>query len=154
MHGVGPDPSLMECLIYAGHTGVSTDVDAAIYSFNPDLGPIPIWQGMQRLRNGDAFPGMVIDDTQVFAMATKHRLKVKTFDVILPDPAFQDFERMLMAERAQSRYTYGFPNGDGDCNCTTWLERLALPLLSGSMNEIINLTGFSAYPRRRFGYCV
>jgi len=109
---------------------------------------------MQRLRNGDAFPGIVVDDTQVFAEATQHRLKVQTFDVILPDPDFQDFERKLIAERTKSRYTYGFPNGDGDCNCTTWLERLALPLLSGNMDEFTGLLGFSNYPRRRFGQCV
>jgi hypothetical protein len=109
---------------------------------------------MQRLRNGDAFPGVVVDDTQVFAAATGQRLKVQTFEVILPDPDFQEFERRLVAERAKSRYTYGFPNGEGDCNCVTWLERLALPLLSGSMDEFAGLPGFGRHPRRRFGQCV
>ena len=73
--------------------------------------------------------------------------------MILPDPGYHDFEGKLIAERKKSRYTYGFPNGDGDCNCTTWLERLALPLLSGSMDEFIGLPGLSNYPRRRFGLC-
>jgi hypothetical protein len=136
-----------------GHTGVSTDWDKAIYGFSPDFGQLPISQGMQRLRNGDAFPGVVVDDTQVFTEARKHRLKVQSFDVILPDPAFQDFEQKLTAEQKKSRYTYGFPNGDGDCNCTTWLERMGLPLLSGSMDEFTGLPGFSLYPRRRFGQC-
>ena len=157
MNGVGPGPSRLDCLLYTGHTGVSTDSDSVIYGFNPDFGQLPIWQGMQLLRNGDAFPGIVVDDTQVFAEARKHRLTVQTFDVILPDqPAFQDFERKLTAERKKrkSRYTYGFPNGDGDCNCTTWLERLGLPLLSGSMDEFTGLPGFRMYPRRRFGQCL
>lgn len=154
MNGLGLGPTRLECLLYAGHTGVSIGSDTTIWGFNPDLGGLPIWLGMQRLRNGDAFPGIVADDTQVFAGATKHRLKVQTFDVILPDPDFQGFERKLTAERTNSRYTYGFPNGDGDCNCITWIERLALPLLSGHMDEFAGMLVLSNYPRRRFGQCV
>ena len=74
--------------------------------------------------------------------------------MILPDPAFQEFELKLNAERSKSQYTYGFPNGDGDCNCATWLERLALPLISGSMIEFASMTASSRYPRRRFGQCI
>jgi hypothetical protein len=154
MHGRGPGPSAVDCLLYAGHTGASTDEDRSIYGFHPDTGNQPAWQAMQRLRNGDAFSGVVLDDTQVFTAAATLGLKVLTFDVILPDPAFQAFRRELVAERQQSRYSYGFPNGDGDCNCTTWLERLGLPLLTGSMDEFTALPGFTYYPRRRFGQCV
>jgi len=154
-YGRGPGPSPLECLLYAGHTGVSTDSDPAIiFGFNPDFGNLPLWQAMQHLRNGAAFPGAVTDDTLVFAEAQKRRFKVLTFDVILPAPAFQDFERNLNAERNKSRYTYGFPNGDGECNCATWLERLALPLTSGSMIEFATMTASSHYPRRRFGQCI
>ena len=153
-NGVGIGPSRLECLLYAGHTGVSTDSDNVIYGFNPDFGHVPIWQGMQSLRNGDAFAGVVVDDTQVFAEARKHRLKVQAFDLILPNPAFQDFELRLSTERKKSRFTYGFPDGDGDCNCITWLERLALPLLSGNMDEFAALPGFRMYPKRRFGQCI
>ena len=61
MNGIGPGPSLQECLLFAGHTGVSTEADVAIiYGFNPDFASLRIWQGMQRLRNGDAFPGVVV----------------------------------------------------------------------------------------------
>jgi len=74
--------------------------------------------------------------------------------LILPDPAFQDFEIKLNAERKQSQYSYGFPDGDGDCNCATWLERLTLPLISGSMIEFSDMTAASRYPRRRFGQCI
>src|SRR5271163_1737594 len=75
MNGRGSGPSVLDCLLYSGHTGVSTDSDKTIYGFSPDLRTLPIWQGMQRLRNGDAFPGVVVDDTQVFAAATKYKLK-------------------------------------------------------------------------------
>ena len=154
MNGIGPGPSRLDCLLYAGHTGVSTDTDKTIYGFNPEFGRLPIWQGMQLLRNGIALPGVVLDDTLVFSEAKKHRSMLLTFDVVLPDPVFKEFQRKLTAERRKSQFAYGFPNGDGDCNFTTWLERLALPLLSGSMDEFVGLPGFRVYRRRRFGQCI
>jgi hypothetical protein len=154
LNGRGPGPSRVECLLYAGHTGVSTDEDSSIFGFNPDSGFLPLSQVMQSLRNGDSFPGIVLNDTIVFAEAQRHKLPIQTFDVILPDPGFQDFQRSMGAERMKSRYAYGFPNGDGDCNCITWLERLAMPLLTGSMDEFFSLFGFLKYPRRRFGQCL
>ena len=152
--GTGPEPTSIDCLLYAGHTGVSTDEDRAIYGFNPNFGTLTISQGMQRLRNGNAFVGVVSDDSAVFTAAQRLKLRVKTFDVILPQPVFVDFDEQLRREKLRSRYEYGFPNGDGMCNCTTWLERLALPLLSGGMDEFTGLPGFRLYPRRRFGVCV
>jgi hypothetical protein len=74
--------------------------------------------------------------------------------VVLPEPAFQIFDQQLIAERKKSQYTYGFPDGDGDCNCATWLERLALPLLSGSMDEFAPMTASSRHASRRFGECI
>jgi hypothetical protein len=56
-------PTMRDCLLFAGHTGVSTDGGATIYGFNPDGSHIPIWQLMDRLKNGDSFPGIVPDNT-------------------------------------------------------------------------------------------
>jgi hypothetical protein len=109
---------------------------------------------MQHLLNGNAYPGIVNDDTRVFAAARRKRFRVLTFDVLLPDPAFQVFEKKLTAERKKSQFSYGFPGGDGDCNCATWLERLALPIISGGMIEFAGMTASSHYPRRRFGQCI
>jgi len=153
-HGREVELSRVDCLLYAGHTGVSVDpAPSVIWGFNPDIGQTPLWQVMQHLRTGGAYPGIVTDDTQVFAAARKNRMTVLPFDVVLPEPAYQVFEQKLIAERMKSQYTYGFPNGDGDCNCATWLERLALPLISGSMEEFAAMTASSSYPRRRFGRC-
>jgi hypothetical protein len=151
--GLGPGPTGLDCLLYSGHTGVSADGGAAIYGFTPDGNGVPVSQLMDRLRNGEAFPGLVRDDAAVFTTAQNRGLTLVSFDVILPDPQFQAFTRALDAERQKSQYSYGFPNGDGDCNCTTWLERLGLPLLTGHMNEFIGLAGLSS-PSRRFGRCV
>jgi hypothetical protein len=131
-----------------------------IWGFNPHIGNHPLWLAMHNLRNHLAYPGEVTDDTHIFAAATRIRLRVLTFDIILPDPAYQSFEQQLVAERQvvdgwrQSRFTYGFPNGDGDCNCITWLERLALPLLSGGMLQFARMTASDPWPHRRFGRCI
>jgi hypothetical protein len=150
----GPRPTKEMCLLYVGHTGVSTDGGTTIYGFNPNSAAVPVWQTMYGLRNGEAFPAVVTDDTAVFLAAQKHGLTVLSFEVILPEPRFQEFENALDAERRSSQYSYGFPDGDGDCNCTTWLERLGVPLLTGYMDEFANLVGNSLLPSRRFGRCV
>ena len=151
--GRGPGPSRLECLLLAGHAGVSTDAGVTISGFNPDAGGLPGWQVMEGLQNGDAFPGIVTDDTGLFTAASQHGLAVEAFEVLLPEPAFQLFVAALGRERQNSQYSYGFPNGDGDCNCITWIERLALPLLTGRMDEFIALPGRMSHPRRRFGRC-
>ena len=153
-NGRGPGPAALDCLLFAGHTGVSTHGGTIVYGFNPDGGHVPTWEMMDRLRNGDAFAGVVRDDTAVFSGAHAHGLPLRSFKVILPDPRYQDLAGRLDAERKNSQYSYGFPNGDGDCNCTTWLESLGLPLLTGRMDEFIGLPGIVAYPSRRFGECV
>jgi hypothetical protein len=153
-NGHGPGPSTMDCLLFAGHVGVSMDDGTTIFGFNPDSAGVPVWELMDGLRNGDAFPGVVRDDTAVFTAARNYGFTTMSFEVILPDPQFQSFKTTLDAERRKSQYSYGFPNGDGDCNCVTWLERLGLPLLTGSMNEFASLSGFLSHPSRRFGQCV
>jgi hypothetical protein len=67
---------------------------------------------MQDLLNGNSYPGIINDDTQVFPAAKKMRLKVLTFDVILPNPSFRDSEKRLNTERGKSQYRYGFPGCD------------------------------------------
>src|SRR5262249_59130390 len=152
--GRGPGPTTLDCLFLVGHTGVSTDGGTTIYEFNPDPTGIPLWKLMEGLKNGDAYPGIVRDDTAAFSAAGRHGLVVMSFQVVLPDPRFREFQGRLDRERQASQYTYGYPNGDGDCNCTTWLERLVLPLLSGHMEEFVGLRGIAIHPSRRFGECV
>jgi hypothetical protein len=94
---------------------------------------------MDDLKSGNAFPGVVLDDTQVFRDAVTHGLQVHTFDVALSDLSFRAFEVALDRERVASQYAYGFPNSLSDCNCTTFLERIGLPLLTGGLNEFISM---------------
>ncbi|HQU44306.1 MAG TPA: hypothetical protein PK867_15915 [Pirellulales bacterium] len=152
--GGGPGPSVLDCLLFLGHAGVSLDGGAMIWGFNPETAGIAIWQAMERLRQGEAFVGSVTDDTQVFAAARNRGLAILSCPITLPEPQFLDFERKLDLERSKSDYSYGFPNGDGDCNCITWLERLGLPLLTGRMDEFASLPGIRSSAHRRFGFCI
>jgi len=43
-HGRGPGPTILECLLFAGHTGVSLDAGTVVYGFNPDAGTLLVWQ--------------------------------------------------------------------------------------------------------------
>jgi hypothetical protein len=153
-NGGGPGPSRIDCLLFSGHTGVSTDAGEVIYGFNPNSGPDPIWQVMERFRSGDAYSGIIRDDTAVFTAAQQHGLAVLRFDVALSPPSFRTVRRRLTAELRQSKYSYGFPDGDGDCNCITWIERLGLPLLTGRMDEFTAVAGVAAQVRRKFGVCI
>jgi hypothetical protein len=150
-NGRGSGPLEIDCLLFAGHSGVSTNEEGVIWGFNPDRGNDPIWQLIDRLRSGDAYPGIVRDDSAVFTAARGRGLTVLRFDVALSPPSYRTFRRKLTTQRKYSRYTYGFPDGDGDCNCTTWMERLGLPLLTGRMDEFTAVTGVLAQARRRFG---
>ncbi|MCE9534746.1 MAG: hypothetical protein K8T89_27025 [Planctomycetes bacterium] len=152
--GRGIGPSSFDCLLFTGHTGVSTDGGATIYGFNPDNQGVAVWQSMDRLKKGEAFPGVVCDDTSVFLTAQSLGIMVLSFEIVLPDPQFQTFLGNLDTERKTSQYSYGFPYGDGECNCITWLERLGLPLLTGRMNEFVGMPGVSSHSSRRFGRCV
>jgi hypothetical protein len=152
--GIGRGPTPLDCLLFAGHTGVSIDGGATIHGFNPQNPGIPIWQLLDDLKNGDAFKGVVRVDTALFSAANARGLKLLSFNLVLPDPRFQTFKLALDSELYMSQYLYGFPNGNGDCNCTTWLERMGLPLLTGRMDEFVALPGFSLYPSRRFGECI
>jgi hypothetical protein len=153
-NGVGPGPTILDCMLYLGHAGVSTDGGKTIYGFKPDCTGIAVWQLIDRLKNGDALPADVQDDSSIFAAAQLRGFAPVSIDLILPDPQFESFCRSLDANRGNSQYAYGFPNGDGDCNCITWLERLGLPLLTGRMHEFIGLPAIKSIPTRRFGRCV
>lgn len=153
-NGFGPGPSEFDRILVLGHAGVSIDLGLTVYGFHPNGAGLAGWQLFDRLKGGQALPGMVRDDTAAFATIRARGLPVRAFDVILPDPQLRSFQTALDGERQISQHSYGFPDGDGDCNCVTWMERLGLPLLTGRMREVAGLSGFVSDPARRFGRCV
>lgn len=81
--GVGPTRE--QCLLSAGHTGISVDGGDTIFGSDPETGSMPVFQVIADLKDGKAFPGLVWHDTMVFAAAATN-LAVKSFDVVLPEP--------------------------------------------------------------------
>jgi hypothetical protein len=150
----GPGPSAIDSLMILGHAGLSLDEGKTIFGFNPDVQTDPAWKAFERLRNDAAYPGVVRDDSAVFSAARGRSLTVNSIEVVLPEPGFLDFRARVDAERKSSQYSYGLPDGDGDCNCVTWMERLGLPLLTGDLDEFTNLRGIASDPTRRFGACL
>jgi len=67
---------------------------------------------------------------------------VEEFDVLVPKAFHGEVAKALAAERTSSNHTYGFPDGDGDCNCTTWIERIGVPLVTGKMDELLLVMNF------------
>jgi hypothetical protein len=153
-NGVGPGPSELDRIRVAGHAGASIDLGMTVYGFYPDGAGLAGWQIFDQLKSGQALPGIARDDTALFAALRTPGLPVQSFDIILPDPQLRAFQMALDGERQISQHSYGFPNGDGDCNCVTWMERLGLPLLTGRMGEFAGLSGLVTDPTRRFGRCV
>src|SRR5258708_2029444 len=88
-NGLRGGPTRIEALLFTGHTGVSIDDGTTIYAFNPNGGNMPLWELMDKLKQSQAFPGVVLDDTGVFSLAQKSNLTVLTFDVVLPEPSYQ-----------------------------------------------------------------
>jgi hypothetical protein len=151
---VAPDPPLSSACSTLATQGFLSMTAKPFTDLIQTGANLHLWDLLNRLRNGEAIPGVVRDDTKVFVAAGDKKLSVVFFDVILPDPRFHAFQGTLDRELNRSQYTYGFPNGSGDCNCTTWLERIGLPLLTGRMDEFTSLGGIVSHPSRKFGDCV
>ncbi|MBI3759606.1 MAG: hypothetical protein HY269_07620 [Deltaproteobacteria bacterium] len=147
------DPTRLDCLLWAGHTGVSFDLGKTIYGFNPDGGRLRISEVINYLESGNSLPGVVIDDTGVFQAAAARTLEVLEFDIIVPPLTFDEFEQLVNVECKGSRFRYDFPNTNGDCNCATWIERLGLPLVTGRMSELVLVADIAAKKSRQFGAC-
>lgn len=151
--GTGPAPSREECLLYAGHAAVSLDGGRTLWGFNPDGGSLKAAGLINQLQNRQAFPGVVLDDTSAFRLARKHNVRIDVLRLFFPPPFFAEFEQRIQSEQSRSRYTYSFPNGEGDCNCLTWIERIGIPLFSGQMLEFMDSLKSVGYRDRRFGDC-
>lgn len=151
--GIGSGPTRSECLYDAGHAAISMDNGPTLHGFSPDRSGLTTRQLFDRLRNGDALPGVVSDDTQMFEDAVDDGLTVHTIEIVLPQSRFEMLDAVLADEIQRSRFTYGFPNGEGDCNCVTWMERIGVPLLTGLMTEFAGLLTTTFLPTRQFGAC-
>lgn len=123
-----PPPSLDECLIYAGHVGVSFDGERPIYGFlplAPHLAPEVL---LDRLQQGSIFAGEVAEHTSIFDSALRHGLQVVQVEYHYRESAQQSAYEEVQAQLKNCTLTYSFPGQGGDCNCATWLGHIGLQL--------------------------
>lgn len=140
MDGRGRDLSIQECLLYAGHVGIAFSADRPIYGFKPKCEPGSIAKTLDALLDSQtAFPGVVSDDTEVFAEAERRKLGVVRKQYDLTEDEYDAVESIFKRELQQSGFMYCFPGGPGDCNCATWPEKLGLriPHQSGQMKAYV-----------------
>ena len=159
-HALVREMSAQEPLLYAGHIGISTDGGESIQGYTPKRSPE---LSMSALKAHEAFPGNVLDDTQVFELATqmaaKHGWNTRPVSAVqLVDPEvkrgiIREMQRLQSATPEQHGLAYSFPLGyqqDGsyfkesngypaNCvdNCATFPERVGvkIPERSGNLNS-------------------
>lgn len=150
----GPGPTIVECLLYAGHVGVAFEDGGPIFGFKPICDRMTIGQLLDGLKAGEPFPGEVSDDTAVFVAARDRGLDVHTVEFALPESEFRAIIAAFDRESEASDVTYGFPEGKGDCNCATWLARLGIPLPepTGVMQEFMAAVRIMG-DRKQIGEC-
>jgi hypothetical protein len=152
-HSGGVGPTRDEALVYAGHAAISLDSGRTKWGFNPsNPAALSMKRFLNRLKAGEAFPGQVLDDASAFQLARRHRLPIRKITLLVPGFEFRRIQNELALEQNRSKYKYGFPDGDGDCNCVTWIEKMGIPLATGKMDEF-ELTSGKGLRRRRFGRC-
>ena len=152
-HHGGPAPSRVQCLLHAGHAGLSLDGGRQFFGFNPHNPGLSTRELFNRLAGGECLPGLVLDDTSVFQAADQVNLPIAVMEVHLPSNRHAQLDLTVKSETPSSRFTYGFPYGLGDCNCITWMERIGLPLVSGQMKELMGAFAAAGSLSRRFGNC-
>lgn len=136
-------PNEEECLLFAGHVGISFNVLRPIYGFTPDAGGAPGYEVIATLRTKTgAYPGRVKDDTRIFDAAEAEGMDIKRITYVYPKSQYDEIVERFKQARRSTGLTYGFPNGAGDCNCATWPGRIGIPipeqtgLMSSYMREI------------------
>jgi hypothetical protein len=127
--GIGPGPSELDCLLFAGHLGVSIDLGRTIFGFHPAIAGLAMWRAIDQLRNGGALPGVVQDDT---GCSPRRMRAVATFcssTLYFPTHGFKRFERLLTASGKSATTYTGSPTetvtatvspswSASDCRCS------------------------------------
>jgi hypothetical protein len=136
---VPPSPSLEECLLYAGHAGVSFDDEPAIYGFLPSAPHLPTFEILKALKNMTVFPGVVNDHKQFFDFASANGRMVVELKYLYPAHIVTQVQATIHRQQALCALTYAFPGVVGSCNCATWLREIGLniPEPTGAMRKFV-----------------
>lgn len=137
--GTGDGPTLVECLLYAGHAGISFSLDGSIFGFNAKCKPGQVAETLQLLKKKAGIPGVVTDDTAVFDAARARKMEVVCVEYECMEEEFESIQSAFENELESSQFVYCFPGGEGDCNCATWPAKLGLsvPEPTGMMKKYV-----------------
>jgi hypothetical protein len=132
-----------------GHAGLSFDGGRTIFGFNPHKpAGVSMEAFIRRLRAGQSFPGVVLDDTRIFILAQEHGLRVVTITYSMNRRDYKLVKKLLESDANNSpmRYKlYSFPKMDiggfdANCfNCATYPLSLGMqtPYPSGKLADYI-----------------
>ena len=135
--------------------GISFEAKSPIYGFNPDTGSLSGWEVIKQLKEKgevrDPYPGVVIDDSKVFNMATSKKLNYKILEYVFPESKYEEIHSKFKAAQSRSGFTYSFPGQGGDCNCATWPKKIGIPIPGGNGAMKVYMSTFENNKIRRNG---
>jgi len=132
-----------------GHVGYSLDKGKTIYGFGPHVEEGTIFDAVQSLRQGKAYPGKITDDTFVFESVAespgigRDGLPQVVYEQRIPLSRSQ-YEQILAEHNARgvdapmNDVLYSFPGkNEGAYNCATYPSRFGVPIpeKSGVMKD-------------------
>ncbi|MEJ8798680.1 PAAR domain-containing protein [Trinickia caryophylli] len=133
--------------VVTGHVGYSFDGGQQIFGFGPKVPEgMPAYDAVQSLRHGESYPGIITDDTGVFASVAKNpaigRDGVPQTVIEQKIPLSQaDFDAIKAAHEAigvdnpMDNVFYGFPGKNANTyNCATFPSSLGIPIPEASGN--------------------
>lgn len=123
-----PRPSLQECLVYAGHAGVSFDAERPIYGLLPAALGVEPYVLLDLLQQGSILTGEVADHTAIFDDAATRGCQIVSVEYRYLTATQQAILSKVQSQIAKCTLKYSFPGQGGDCNCATWLGRIGLDL--------------------------
>lgn len=123
-----PRPTIEECIVYAGHAGVSFDAEFPIYGFLPVATQHPPYALLDLLQAGGVLQGEVSDHTAYFSTAQSYGCTLISVEYRYVVSEQQTFLRLVQSQMTNCTLKYSFPGQGGDCNCAAWLGKIGLQL--------------------------
>ena len=139
-----PEPTLEECLLYAGHAGVSFEDQPEIFGFLPSAPLLRPTDLMRQLKNLASFPGKVGEHQEIFRYASINGRTILRLEYLYPRKTAEQIKSEIHRQQRSCGFTYSFPGGPGACNCATWLRQIGLKIPEESGQMVLFTAAISA----------
>jgi hypothetical protein len=141
---VSPEPTFEECLLYAGHAGVSFADKPAIFGFLPDAPLLRPSEVLRQLKNLASFPGKVADHEGVFRYATSKGRTVLKLEYLYSSQRAAMIKEEIRKQQMSCDLQYAFPGVGGTYNCVTWLRQIGMAVPEDSVQMMLFTGAISA----------